>query len=101
MPVYVSWNEVREDAYCFIIADLTTNGWEFWERDSWEIRWFRMKATSELSAKAESFLRNQEIATAVPTLRTWHEGERLSAGSRSVSSRSIETSCGPQPLNPT
>ena len=48
MSVHVTWNEVREDAYCFIIADLTADGWEFWERDSWEIRWFRMKATDEL-----------------------------------------------------
>jgi len=101
MPVHVTWNEVREDAYCFIIADLTADGWEFWERDSWEIRWFRMKATDELIAKAESFLRDREIATAVPSLRTLHEGERLAAGSPSVSSRSIETSGGPQPLNAT
>jgi len=64
--VHVSWHEVREDAYCFVIADLTADGWEFWERDSWELRWFRMKATGELIAKAESILRNQEIATAVP-----------------------------------
>jgi len=76
MPVQVSWNEVRADAYCFVIADLTADGWEFWERDSWEIRWFRMKATDELIAKAESFLGNQEIAATVPTLRTCDEGER-------------------------
>jgi hypothetical protein len=55
MPVHVTWNEIREDAYCFVIADLTADGWELWERDSWEIRWFRMKATGELIAKAESF----------------------------------------------
>ena len=77
MPVQVSWNEVRADAYCFVIADLTADGREFWERDSWEIRWFRMKATDELIAKAESFLGNQEIATTVPTLGTCDEGERL------------------------
>jgi len=63
MTVQVSWNQVRDEAYYFVIADLTTDGWQFWERDSWEIRWFRMKATGELIAKAESFLRNQEIAT--------------------------------------
>jgi hypothetical protein len=65
MTVQVSWNQVRDDADYFVIADLTTDGWQFWERDSWEIRWFRMKATGELVAKAESFLRDQEIATTV------------------------------------
>jgi len=92
MKVHVSWNQIREDAYYFVIADLTTAGWEFWERDSWEIRWFRMKATGELIAKAESFLRNPEIAKAVPSLWTGHESERVSTDSRNVSSRPVGTS---------
>jgi len=58
MTVQISWNEVREDANYFVTADLTADGWEFWERDPWEIRWFRVKATGELIAKAESFRRN-------------------------------------------
>jgi|KBSMisStandDraft_5_1062788.scaffolds.fasta_scaffold137809_4 hypothetical protein len=74
MKVQVTWNQAREDAYYFVIADLTADGWEFWERDSWEIRWFRMKATGELISKAESFLRYQRSPTAVPTVRTGREG---------------------------
>ena len=91
MGVHVSWNRVRDDAYFFVIADLTADGWEFWERESWEIRWYRLPPTEELIAKAESFLHDRELATALTLLRVQHADEYLAAGTQTVySSRPLK-----------
>lgn len=49
----VEWTEVREHELYRVIADLTDVGWEFWEKSSWEVRWYPMTWTSQLAAKAE------------------------------------------------
>ena len=49
----IEWTEVRQGEVFFVIADETAVGWEFWERSSWEIQWYRMQGSPELMAKAE------------------------------------------------
>jgi len=64
MFVRVEWTEVREQESYLVIADLTDKGWEFWERSSWEIRWYPMISTSQLVTKAEHTLRGPARRTA-------------------------------------
>jgi hypothetical protein len=54
----VEWNEIRrnEGAY-LVIADWNGLEWEFWERDSWEVRWYPMAPNADLIAKAEEIYR--------------------------------------------
>ena len=60
----VEWTEVRAQEGYRVIADLTPNGWEFWEMSSWEVRWYPMTATSQLVAKAERTLDGSARAVA-------------------------------------
>ena len=57
MMTRVEWTEVRDQEPYLVIADLTPKGWEFWERSSWEVRWYPMTSTSQLVAKAERILK--------------------------------------------
>jgi hypothetical protein len=49
----VEWTEVRAEESYWVIADFTNNGWEFWEKNAWEIRWYRMATTPQCLDKAE------------------------------------------------
>jgi hypothetical protein len=40
-----------------IIADVTSQGLELWERDAWEVRWYQATATAARIAKAKALLR--------------------------------------------
>jgi hypothetical protein len=53
MSARVEWTEVRAEESYWVIADLTKNGWEFWEKNAWEIRWYPMATTSQCVDKAE------------------------------------------------
>jgi hypothetical protein len=51
----VEWNEARHDEGLFlVIAEWTGVEWEFWERDSWEVRWYPMVSRPDLIAHAEA-----------------------------------------------
>jgi len=51
------WAEKRQesDGYTllvYLIGDLTANGWEFFEREACELRWYPIATTAELTKKA-------------------------------------------------
>ena len=51
----VEWNDVRQnEGFFLVIADWNGAEWEFWERDSWEVRWYPMVLNPDLVAKAEA-----------------------------------------------
>ena len=52
----VEWTEVKDHESYWVIADLTPEGWEFWEKNSWEVRWYPMPTTPQLVAKVERTL---------------------------------------------
>jgi hypothetical protein len=49
----VAWSERRERALFHVIGDRTTDGWEFFEKEVGEIRWFSIASTQALIAVAE------------------------------------------------
>jgi hypothetical protein len=50
----VEWNDFRRGEITFrIIAERNGLQWEFWEKDIWEVRWYRLDATPGLIAMAE------------------------------------------------
>ena len=55
------WAEKRQesDGYTvlvYVIGDLTPNGWEFYEQESCELRWYPVETTPELIKKAIAVL---------------------------------------------
>ncbi len=54
----VSWNETRPTEELFlVIAEREPDGkWIFSERNTWEIRWYDIPATSERIEKAKQLL---------------------------------------------
>jgi hypothetical protein len=54
---HVEWCEVRSDVtgreVFLVIAELTAKGWQFYERSTWEVRWYPLPASPERVAKAE------------------------------------------------
>ena len=60
----VTWDENRSGELFLIIADLETAGWEFWDRSSWEQRWYPLPATAERIEKAERLLSQKFRAAA-------------------------------------
>jgi hypothetical protein len=49
----IEWSEVRDDEPIQVIADLTSKGWEFWEKSGWEARWYPMAITPRVKAKLQ------------------------------------------------
>ena len=61
----IEWTESRRDAgLFFVIAEWNGAAWEFWDRHSWEVRWFPLKPTPERVAKAETLQDRQPAAPA-------------------------------------
>jgi hypothetical protein len=57
----VTWSKWRDTILGFPeqfywIADRTAEGWEFWERNAWEERWFAVVSTRELLRRANAEL---------------------------------------------
>jgi hypothetical protein len=51
----VEWSELRRsEGYFCIIAEWNGSEWEFWERDSWEVRWYAIAATEERTSRANA-----------------------------------------------
>jgi hypothetical protein len=50
----VEWIDRDHHATRFVIAELTAEGWEFWERDINEVRWFPLSSTADLVNKARN-----------------------------------------------
>ena len=53
MSARVEWTEVRAEESYWVIGDFTNNGWQFWEKSAWEIRWYPMATTPRCLDKAE------------------------------------------------
>ncbi len=51
--VRVDWTETRPDGLVCIIAEWAEARWVFWERDSWEVRWYKIDSQPQLVATAE------------------------------------------------
>jgi hypothetical protein len=51
----VEWHE--DDGTRLIIAQRTRCGWEFYERDQWEVRWFPMKPNQSLIDRANELFK--------------------------------------------
>jgi hypothetical protein len=58
----VEWREVKDGELFYVIADRTRDGWEFWDKSSWEHRWYPRTPTDELAMKAESLERASATA---------------------------------------
>ena len=51
------WAEIRQESdectlLVYFIGDLTPHGWEFYEREACELRWYPVVTTAELIKKA-------------------------------------------------
>ena len=51
-PSQVAWCEMRDGELFFVIADLTAAGWRFFERSTWEVRYYERSGSAELVLKA-------------------------------------------------
>jgi hypothetical protein len=49
----VEWPENRDGSLFFVIAERYPDGWRFFEKNTWENRWFPMNATPALIVQAE------------------------------------------------
>ncbi len=50
----VEWQEMRGDVLFFMIAERDPwSKWRFFERSTWEVRWYSVDPTPEHIAKAE------------------------------------------------
>jgi hypothetical protein len=59
----VAWNVGGRHSELFqVIADLIDGQWEFWEKSSYEIVWYPLRATRKLIRKAEQ-LRGLQAST--------------------------------------
>jgi hypothetical protein len=48
----VEWTDRDQNGIRFVIAEHTAEGWQFWERDNYEVRWHVLKSTADLVNKA-------------------------------------------------
>ena len=67
----IEWRENREHGdgsfeLFFIIAERDGAGWHFFERSSFEVRWFRLESTPDLIEKADSILAREIMAGRAP-----------------------------------
>ena len=56
----VEWQTTREKELSFYIAEKDGEGWKFYERSTWENKWYGVPSTPALIAKAESLLPAKE-----------------------------------------
>jgi hypothetical protein len=49
------WSEMRDEdgskEIFYLLAEKSSNGWKFFERSSWELRWYAVTATEQLVAR--------------------------------------------------
>ncbi len=67
--VRVTWAEMREGELFLAFADLTPHGWSFFERSTWEARYYPRAPTEELEKKADYLLRTHENGRPVQAAR--------------------------------
>lgn len=53
----VEWVERRRGEPIFVIAEKSARTWEFWERSSWETRWFPRPVDGTATRKARRLAR--------------------------------------------
>jgi hypothetical protein len=68
--VRVEWSETRNagtpyNEHFLIISELTSNGWKFSERSSWETKWHPVTATEDLIAKTKAEMKKQRASRAI------------------------------------
>jgi hypothetical protein len=67
--VRTQWTENRVGGPFFVVGELNPNGWQFWDRDAWEIRWFAVEATPdrlELANELAESMRDQPTGEGRP-----------------------------------
>ena len=52
----VEWHEGRQHELVIVIGELSAKSWSFYERSTWEVRWYPRVADEALLSKAESLL---------------------------------------------
>ena len=58
--VRVEWMQiVGDDGVFLFIAEWTGMKWEFWKRESWEVRWYEIPSRTDLIKKAEALLNSR------------------------------------------
>src|SRR5215510_7013319 len=55
--VRVEWEVMGGSEIFRILAEKDAEGWKFWDRSVWEVRWYPLTASAELVAKAEDLVR--------------------------------------------
>lgn len=67
--IRTEWTENRDGDVFFVVGELNANGWQFWERDAWEVRWFAVEATTdrlELANQLAKSIRDQPAGEGRP-----------------------------------
>ena len=58
MNIHVQWTEERqsggESEVFFVAAEHTPDGWRFFERSVWEVRWYALQPDPARIARAEA-----------------------------------------------
>jgi len=63
------WSELRnadrpDNELFFVISELTSDCWQFFERSSWDTTWISVPATSELIIRAVKELNMRQVIDA-------------------------------------
>lgn len=64
----VEWSELRgtgceKPELFFLIAEENSGNWEFFERSTWELRWYQIPSTAELVARTAQELRKCHVTS--------------------------------------
>ena len=56
----MSWNESRiDEGFFLVMGEWSGHTWEFWERDSWEVRWYQIPSTCGRIAIAKKLAKDK------------------------------------------
>ncbi len=60
--VQVGWNECRDGELYFVVGELAGRKWRFFERSSWELRWYAIHADARHVARAAGLVEQRRAA---------------------------------------
>ena len=66
--IRTEWTEFRDGDFFFVIGELDPNGWSFWDRSPWEVRWFPLEATPNRLEIANRLARSMRQQSTEDTL---------------------------------
>lgn len=82
MKQRVSWNENYSGYLVQIIAEYGADGWEFYERDGFELMWFPGISTAERVARAEKLLKQLRAGSLSANVVPWNRNVGVDRKSR-------------------